>query len=101
MVALHDVKKYIRYLFDSKSFGPSFDAGGISDQALQTAELIPGSERGPAITIRGIMPRQVALLTRDVASPTVRPGIAALLLGCADGVGRHLQLRSPTIVRAS
>jgi len=57
VVTLHDVRKYIRYIFDSKSFRPSFNAGAISDQALQTAQLIRGRERGPAIIVHGIMPR--------------------------------------------
>lgn len=57
MVTRHDVRKYIRYIFDSKSFRPDFDASAISDQALQTAKVIRGCERDPAIIIHGIMPR--------------------------------------------
>jgi hypothetical protein len=52
-----DLKKYVNYVFDTKSFIPRFEPGGISDHALQTASLIRGTERGPAIIIHGIMPR--------------------------------------------
>jgi len=57
MVRPEDIAKYARYAFDTKSFAPRFEVGVLSDQALQTAKLIRGRERGPAIILHGIMPR--------------------------------------------
>jgi protein-tyrosine sulfotransferase len=54
---LDDVRKYVDYVFDARSFAPAFDAGAVSDGALRAAETIRGSEHQPAIIIHGIMPR--------------------------------------------
>ncbi len=51
------LRRYVRYVFDTKSFIPSCAPDGVSAQALQAARLIRGAERGPAIFIHGIMPR--------------------------------------------
>lgn len=58
MVSFADnLKKYATYIFDTRSFTPTFDTNGISEQANRTALLARGKERGPALIIHGIMPR--------------------------------------------
>jgi len=54
---LYDLKKYVDYTFESKSFVPAFVPGKVSEPALQTAQAIRGLGRPPAIIIHGIMPR--------------------------------------------
>lgn len=51
--------KYIDYVFDIRSFSPHFNGNHspVSEHALQTAQIIRGSERAPAIIMHGIMPR--------------------------------------------
>lgn len=52
-----DLKKYVEYVFDTKSFTPHFDAGGVSDYAVETARAIRGKGRAPTLFVNGIMPR--------------------------------------------
>jgi protein-tyrosine sulfotransferase len=61
-----DLKKYIEYVFDTQSFTPIFDEGGISDHALQTARIVRGEERAPALIIHGIMPRSGTVYVGDL-----------------------------------
>jgi len=53
----NDLRKYADYIFDTKSYSPAFNTDEISDHSLQTAKLIRGMERGPALIIHGVMPR--------------------------------------------
>ena len=58
MVNLTDnVKKYWKYVFDTRGFTPTFDPGSISDRAFESARQIRGNSRPPAIILHGIMPR--------------------------------------------
>jgi len=56
MITRHNAQKYIRYIFDSKSFEPHPSAP-LSQDALDTASGIRGENRDSAIMIHGIMPR--------------------------------------------
>lgn len=60
------LKRYVNYIFDTKSFAPNFDIGDISDHALQTAKWIRGVGRDPAIIIHGIMKRSGTLYTGEL-----------------------------------
>jgi hypothetical protein len=57
MSLLGDIRKYIDYVFDTRSFTPRFDPEAVSADARHAARAIRGTERGPAIIIHGIMPR--------------------------------------------
>jgi protein-tyrosine sulfotransferase len=57
MSLVGDVRKYIDYVFDTRSFTPRFDPEAVSADALRAARAIRGSDRGSAIVIHGIMPR--------------------------------------------
>jgi hypothetical protein len=52
-----DVRKYLSYVFDRRSFAPSFDQWPLSHRALQAAQAIRGRDRPPTIIVHGIMPR--------------------------------------------
>jgi protein-tyrosine sulfotransferase len=54
---LDDVRKYLAYVFDRRSFAPSFADQSLSERALEAAAAIRGRERGPALIIHGVMPR--------------------------------------------
>jgi protein-tyrosine sulfotransferase len=56
MITARNVRKHIRYIIDSQSFEP-YPAGEISPTAINTAAVIRGETRGPAIMLHGIMPR--------------------------------------------
>lgn len=53
---LADLKKYIDYVFDSRSFQPTF-ADSVSKYALDASKKIRGQEREPALLIHGMLPR--------------------------------------------
>jgi hypothetical protein len=57
MTLLGDVRKYMDYVFDTRSFTPRFHPGAVSAEALRAGRAIRGTDRGPAIVIHGIMPR--------------------------------------------
>ncbi len=56
MVTKRNVQKYLKYIFDNKSFEPSLNVP-VSQIALDAASEIRGGLRGPAIMTHGIMPR--------------------------------------------
>jgi protein-tyrosine sulfotransferase len=53
---LHDLKKYLDYTLENKSFAPMFSVK-VSDAALQAARSIRGSNLNPALIVHGMMPR--------------------------------------------
>jgi protein-tyrosine sulfotransferase len=54
---LDDVRKYLAYVFDRRSFAPSFAEQPLSERVLEAAAAIRGRERAPALIIHGVMPR--------------------------------------------
>jgi protein-tyrosine sulfotransferase len=61
-----NAKKYIDYVFDTKSFSPTFDTSGISDHAFESARQIRGDGRPPAVILHGIMPRSGTVYVGDL-----------------------------------
>lgn len=58
MTTLFDnIRKYLDYVFDARSFTPRFDPEAVSGGVLEAARAIRGAGRGPAIILHGIMPR--------------------------------------------
>ncbi|MBN1136106.1 MAG: sulfotransferase [Anaerolineae bacterium] len=53
----NDLKKYLDYLFDTRSFDPKRGSAAISDHALECARSIRGAGRAPALLLHGVMPR--------------------------------------------
>ena len=67
MRALHLLKKYWNYVFDTRGFALDFDhLDGVSEHALKTAQQIRGTERGPAIILHGIMKRSGTVYVGDL-----------------------------------
>jgi len=54
---LYDLKKYLGYALETRSFAPDFAPDKVSAPALEAARAIRGADRAPAIIIHGIMPR--------------------------------------------
>ena len=53
----NDLKKYLHYLLDRRSFDPRPASAEISPQALEAARSIRGDGRAPALLLHGVMPR--------------------------------------------
>ncbi len=52
-----DVRKYLGYAFDRRSFVPEFDEQPLTQHALEAAEAIRERGHGSTIIVHGIMPR--------------------------------------------
>ena len=53
----NDLRKYLNYLFDARSFDPKLESAEISHQAREAAMAIRGTGRPAALMIHGVMPR--------------------------------------------
>jgi len=53
---LYDLRKFIDYTFETRSFVPTFDSV-ISPEALRVTQAIRGNERPPALFVHGILSR--------------------------------------------
>jgi protein-tyrosine sulfotransferase len=62
----NNVRKFMRYSFDARSFTPSFDHARISERAVNAAARIRGADRPPAILLHGIMPRSGTVYVGEV-----------------------------------
>jgi hypothetical protein len=54
---LNDLRKYVNYLLDVRSFTPEFTRDEVTYHALEAARSIRGADRPPALVVHGIMPR--------------------------------------------
>ena len=53
----NNLKKYLIYIFDKRSFNPEPGGAEMSNRALEAARSIRGAERPPSLIIHGVMPR--------------------------------------------
>ena len=56
-IVANDLRKYFNYFFETKGFTANSAMAEIRPQAIQSAKIIRGEVRGPAVIIHGIMPR--------------------------------------------
>jgi protein-tyrosine sulfotransferase len=56
-VDLQDLRRYLDYVFETKSFQPTPSHGRVSEYALDASREIRGCGRGPALIIHGMLPR--------------------------------------------
>jgi hypothetical protein len=63
-----NLKKYIHYAFDTKSFKPTFDLDGITEAAKKAATSIRGMDRQPAIILHGITKRSGTVYVGELLS---------------------------------
>lgn len=63
-----NLRKYLQYAFNTKSFTPTFCSDGISERARLSAKSIRGRDRQPAIIVHGITKRSGTVYVGELLS---------------------------------